>query len=510
MLLELHDIWRSFAGVPALRGASLEVGEGEAHALVGENGAGKSTMMKIISGSLRADSGELRWQGAPAQFASPRQAAARGIALAHQEPLLAPHLTVAQNLFLGHEPARLGGSLLDHNSLEAQARRLLEEHQLPLNPGRRAAHLTAAERQLLELGRALATGHSLLILDEPTSSLGEKETEIVLRTVSVLKQRGTAVIYISHRLEEIGRVAERVTILRDGCTVHSGELAALSTPEIIRHMAGRDVARWDRHSCLSDESKTQEGRQECLPHREPRAPGAEVLRAEKLARAGEFQDISLRLRAGEILGVAGLVGSGRTELCHALFGVAPAEAGTIYLNGQPKRIRSPQDALGAGMALLTEDRQRTGLLTGRPVRENVSVAALRAFSPGGLLRLGAERAAVAELAARLRIAARPEQRVETLSGGNQQKTLVARWMLTRARIFLFDEPTRGIDVRAKSEVFALMDELARGGAAVLMVSSEIPELLQVADRLLVMRRGRLVQELDPARTTREEVLHWAL
>lgn len=492
MLLELHDIWRSFAGVPALRGAGLQVREGEVHALVGENGAGKSTMMKIISGSLRPDTGTLRWQGAPAEFANPRQAAARGIALAHQEPLLAPHLTVAENLYLGHEPGRLGQLVLDHQALEARARRLLEQHHLPLDPARRAALLSAAERQMLELARALLTGQALLILDEPTSSLSDKETEIVLRAVGAVKQRGTAVIYISHRLEEIGRVAERVTILRDGRTVHSGELATLSTREIIRYMAGRDVTL-DRAV-------------------EKRAPGQEVLRAEKLGHTGQFQDISFTLRAGEILGMAGLVGSGRTELCHALFGITPAETGTIYLDGRATPVRSPQDALRWGMALLTEDRQRTGLLVGRPVRENISVAALPAFSPRGVLRLTAERAAVEELAGRLRIAARrgASQRVETLSGGNQQKTLVARWMLTRARIFLFDEPTRGIDVGAKSEVFALMAELARGGAAVLMVSSEIPELLQIADRLLVMRRGRLVQELDPARTTREEVLHWAL
>lgn len=490
MLLELQDISRSFVGVPALGGAHLEVREGEVHALVGENGAGKSTLMKIISGSLRPDSGTLRWRGQPVQFTTPRQAAARGIALAHQEPLLAPHLTVGENLFLGHEPGRAGGVLLDHKALESRARRLLEDYDLPLGAGRRAGHLTAAERQMLELARGVAHGDSLLILDEPTSSLSEREAEIVLRTVGVLKRRGTAVIYISHRLEEIGRLAERVTILRDGRTVHTAELAALTTAEIIRHMAGRDIA-------LSREGAR-------------RTPGEAVLRAEKLGRTGQFWDVSFTLRAGEILGMAGLVGAGRTELCQALFGIAPAETGAIYLDGRAVRIRSPLDARRAGMALLTEDRQRTGLLQGRPVRENVSVAALARFSPRGLLRLAAERDAVAGLTERLRIPARAERRVETLSGGNQQKALVARWMLTQARIFLFDEPTRGIDVGAKAEVFALMDQLARGGAGVLMVSSEIPELLQVSDRLLVMRRGHLAQELDPARTTREEVLHWAL
>lgn len=490
MLLELRDISRSFAGVPALRGATLEVREGEVHALVGENGAGKSTLMNIISGGLRPGGGELRWRGAAAHFASPRDAAARGIALAHQEPVLAPHLTVARNIFLGHEPGGRAPLTLDHRELENRARRLLGDYELPLDPARRAGALTAAGQQMLELARGLATARSLLILDEPTSSLSERETDIVLRTVGRLKQQGVAVIYISHRLEEVRRVADRVTILRDGRTVHCGDLAALSTAEIIRHMAGRDV------------TLTREG--------PPRQPGAEVLRAERLSRPGRFQDVSFTLRAGEILGVAGLVGAGRTELCHALFGIVPAESGMLHLDGRAARIRSPQDAMRAGMALLTEDRQRTGILQGRPVRENVTVAALRSFSPRGRLRLAAERASVAELSAQLRLAGRPEQRIETLSGGNQQKTLVARWMLTRTRIFLFDEPTRGIDVGAKAEVFALMDRLAREGAAVLMVSSEIPELLHMADRLLVMRRGRLVAELDPTRTTREEVLHWAL
>ncbi len=495
MLLELLNISRSFAGVPALRGAGLQVREGEVHALVGENGAGKSTMMKIISGSLRPDGGTMRWRGEPLRLATPRQAAARGIALAHQEPLLAPHLTVAENLFLGHEPGRAGGILLDRKALEARARRLLEDHHLPLEPARRAAHLSAAERQLLELARGLTTGHALLILDEPTASLSERETGLVMETIAALKQRGTAVIYISHRLEEVRRVAERITILRDGSSVHSGELAALTTAEIIRHMAGRPLA----------------GRDVALERASPGGPpGPELLRAEKLGRAGQFRDVSFALRAGEVLGLAGLVGAGRTELCHALFGIAPADSGAIYRDGRAVRIRSPQEARRAGMALLTEDRQRTGLLPGRAVRENITVAALGAFSPRGILRLAAERAAVAEIAGQLRVRARAEQRVETLSGGNQQKTLIARWMLTRARVFLFDEPTRGIDVGAKAEVFALLRELARGGAGVLMVSSEIPELLQVADRLLVMRRGELSQELDPAQATREEVLHWAL
>lgn len=489
-LLELQEVSRSFAGVPALRAATFDVRAAEVHAVVGENGAGKSTMMKIITGALRPDSGVMRWRGEPVAVAhaTPREAATRGIGLAHQEPVLAPHLTVAQNLFLGHEPMR--GLRLDHAALDTRARALFNEYGLPLDPVRRASELTAAERQLLELARGLVTGTALLILDEPTSSLSEKETELVMRAVATVAQRGTAVVYISHRLDEVRRVAQRATILRDGRTVHSGEVVELSTTQIIRHMAGREV--------MTERAVVR------------LRAGVELLRVEALGRRGAFRDVSFQVRAGEIVGVAGLVGAGRTELCEALFGIRPADSGAIYVRGRAVSIGSPQDARRAGLALLTEDRQRTGLLQGRPLSENITVAALASFSPRGLLRRAAERSAAARLVERLRIRGRPEQRVETLSGGNQQKALIARWMLTQARVLLFDEPTRGIDVGAKAEVFALMEELARQGAGVLMVSSEIPELLQVADRLLVMRRGALVTELGPSSATREEVLRWAL
>ena len=470
-LLEARGLTKSYAGVPALRGATLEVAAGEVHAVVGENGAGKTTLVKILSGSLRQDSGEVVWRGR-----GPRR-----IALAHQEPLLAPHLTVGENLLLGREPCR-AGFFLDHRAAEAEAARLLGEHRLRLEAGRPAARLSAAEKQALELGRALACDPELLVLDEPTSSLSEAETKEVLRTVSELRDRGKSIIYISHRLEEVRQVAARVTVLRDGETVHHGALADLSTAELVRHMAGRAVSTGTRFP--------------------DRTPGQELLRVE-----GE---VAFSLHAGEIVGMAGLVGAGRTELCQALFGIAPRGRLRIFVAGRERPIRSPRQAAAAGLAYLTEDRQHAGLLQRRPVRENMTLAALPRLSPLGLLPLARERRLVAEMIARLGIRGAAEQRVETLSGGNQQKTLLARWMLTQARVFLLDEPTRGIDVAAKAEVFALMDELARQGAALLMVSSEIPELLEVCDRLLVMRTGRIARQLDPATTTREEVLHWAL
>lgn len=470
-LLEATALDKSFAGVPALRGASLEVRAGEVHAVVGENGAGKTTLMRILSGGLRQDAGRVAWHGR-----EPRR-----IALAHQEPLLAPHLTVAENLFLGREPERLP-FVLDNREISRQARLFLAEHHLPLDAGASAARLHAAGKQALEFGRALLGDPELLILDEPTSSLSELESREVLGQVAQLRERGRTIIYISHRLEEIRRVATRITVLRDGRTVYRGSTGDLTTDELVCHMAGRTVSTGERFA--------------------KRAAGEERLRVE-----GE---VSFTVRAGEIVGMAGLVGAGRTELCQALFGLEPQPGLRIFVGGRERRIRSPQDAAAAGLAYLSEDRQRCGLLPRRPVSENITLAALPRLSPLGVLAAARERECVAAMIEKLGIRGRPGQSVETLSGGNQQKSLLARWMLTRARIFLLDEPTHGIDVGAKAEVFALLDELAREGAAVLLVSSEIPELLEVCDRLLVMRAGAIACELDPAATTREEVLHWAL
>ncbi len=474
LLLEAVALSKSFAGVPALRGASLTANVGEVHALVGENGAGKTTLVRILSGALRQDSGQVLWHGR-----EPRR-----IAVAHQEPMLAPHLTVAENLWLGREPQR-ARVLLDNRAAQAKARSFLAEHHFNLEADVPAGRLSAAQRQILELARALAGEPDLLILDEPTSSLSEAESQEVLRTVTRLRELGKSVIYISHRLEEIRQVALRVTVLRDGETVYSGDLAEVSTADLVRHMAGRAIALGARFP--------------------KRAPGEELFRVE-----GEA---TFALHAGEIVGLAGLVGAGRTELCLALFGLAPQEPASgrrVFMGGRQVCIRSPRQAAGAGLAYLTEDRQRSGLLRRRPVRENMTLAALPRLSPLGLLALHRERLLVQEKIEKLGIRGSAEQRMETLSGGNQQKALLARWMLTQARVFLLDEPTRGIDVAAKAEVFNLMDELSRQGAAVLMVSSEIPELLEVCDRLLVMRAGRIVRELDPATATREEVLHWAL
>ena len=488
MLVELKGIQKRFGGVAALRAGNLAVQAGEVHLLLGENGAGKSTMMKIVAGMLERDAGEMFFQGRAVHFRRPADAAAVGIAMVHQESQLAPHLTVAENLFLGREP-RLPFGWVRRRRMQEEAARLIRQHGFPLQADWRVERLSPAGKQLVEICRAIHHGSSLLIFDEPTSALSESETAEVFRIVRAMRERGMGVIYITHRLEELRAVGDRVTILRDGATVHSGELAGLSTERIIQHMVGREVT--------------------AIYQRQPLAAGRELLAVEGLSRAPLLKDISFTLRAGEIVGVAGLVGAGRTELCRALFGLDRIDSGRILVDGKQPVLDSPRAAVRAGIALIPEDRQRHGLAMGLPVASNMSLAGLDQFSRFGFLNHALESKAVNEFTLRLRIRVdSPKQLAGRLSGGNQQKVVIAKWLLRQARIFLFDEPTRGIDVGAKAEVFELMDQLARGGAAILMVSSELPELLQVADRILVMRQGRIRAEL-PGRATQEEIMRYA-
>jgi ribose transport system ATP-binding protein len=488
LLLDLSGIQKRFGGVAALHGANLSVAPAEVHLLLGENGAGKSTLMKIVAGMEHCDSGQILWQGRDAAFRSPAEAAAAGIAMVHQESLLAPHLSVAENIFLGREP-RLPLGWVSRRRMLEQASRLIEEHHFPLHAEWLVERLSPAAKQLVGICRAIQHGSSLLIFDEPTSSLSGAETGEVFRIVRTLRERGMGVIYITHRLEELRAIGDRVTILRDGATVHTGPLAQVCTDRIIQHMVGREMVS--------------------IYRREPLAPGPELLRVEELTRRGALQDVSFRLRAGEIVGLAGLIGAGRTETCRAIFGVDPIDAGTIVVQGRAVRIRSPREAVAAGIALVTEDRQRTGLALRLPVAHNITLANLREISRLGVLDGNAQSRVTADYIARLRIrCSSGRQAAGRLSGGNQQKVVVAKWLFRRGRVFLFDEPTRGIDVGAKAEVFQVMDELARSGAAILMVSSEIQELSQVADRILVMRQGRIAGEL-PGGATQEDIMRYA-
>ncbi|MGI8740964.1 MAG: sugar ABC transporter ATP-binding protein [Bryobacteraceae bacterium] len=488
MLLQLKAIQKRFGGVAALRSGNLEVNAGEVHLLMGENGAGKSTLMKIVAGMQDYDGGEMLWRAKPACFRNPSEAAANGIAMVHQESLLAPHLSVAENIFLGRGE-RLPLGWVNRSKAIQQAARLIEEHHFPLQAHWRVDKLSPAGKQLVEICRAIQQGSSLLIFDEPTSSLSESETEEVFRIVRTLRERQMGVIYITHRLEELRAIGDRITILRDGETVHAGPLGGLSTEDIIRHMVGREVT--------------------AIYQREPLPPGQEILRVEKLTRQPLLGDIGFTLRAGEIVGMAGLIGAGRTELCRVLFGIDRMDSGNMWIGGRPVHIHSPRDAVRAGIALIPEDRQRTGLATGLSLGYNLTLASLPQVSNLGFLRLGSEKQLAAEYMRKLRIKAdSPKQRAGRLSGGNQQKVVIAKWLVHGAKVFLFDEPTRGIDVGAKVEVFEVMDSLARAGAAILMVSSEMAELIQVADRILVMRQGRITGEL-PGRTTQEQIMRYA-
>ncbi len=489
MLLELKNIQKRFGGVTALRNGNLTIHEGEVHLLMGENGAGKSTLMKIVAGITQADGGDILWRGQKVAFQNPAEASANGIAMVHQECLLAPHLSVAENIFLGREPRHAGG-YVNRREMEQRAARLIEEHHFPLQAGWQVQKLSPAQKQLVEICRAILHGSSLLIFDEPTSSLSESETKEVFGIVRTLRARQMGVIYITHRLDELRSVGDRVTVLRDGETVHTCPLGDLTTDQLIKYMVGREV--------------TSIYQRDSLP------PGEELLRVHNLYRGNALRDISLYLRAGEIVGIGGLVGAGRTELCRAIFGLDPIERGKIFVAGKELKIRSPREAVAAGIALIPEDRQKSGLATGLPISENVTLASLGAISTFGFLNLAAGKQVTNTFIGRLRIkCSSGAQLAGRLSGGNQQKVVIAKWLARGAKIFLFDEPTRGIDVGAKVEVFDVMNELAKSGAAILMVSSELPELLQVADRILVMRQGKISGELPGRNTTQEEIMRLA-
>ena len=480
MLLELSSIRKSFGGVRALRDGNLSVAPGQVHALVGENGAGKSTLMKIVAGMLRRDGGDMLWKGRVVDFARPAEAHVLGIHMVHQESLLAPHLTVSENVFLGRETRR--GALLDRVGMERASARILESHHFPLQANWTVEKLSPAQKQIVEICRALHGEPSMLIFDEPTSSLSDTEAAEVFRTVRELRDRGIGIVYITHRLGELDEIADDVTVLRDGETVHSCPADEVSTREIVHHMVGRDVA--------------------AIYDRDKLAPGEVRLKV-------DVPGVALEVRAGEIVGIAGLMGAGRTEVCETIFGITPAKEGSIAVNGVERNIQSPHGAVEVGIALVTEDRQRTGLAIKLPVRTNVTLANMEAVCTGGVVQAGKERRVAEDYQTRLRMQVdNVEQSAWQLSGGNQQKVVIAKWLFRDTDIVLFDEPTRGIDVGAKAEVFALMDEMAREGKAIVMVSSELPELLQVADRILVMREGSVVAEL-PRETTQQEIMHHA-
>jgi ABC-type sugar transport system ATPase subunit len=489
--LQMHAIQKSFSGNVVLADANLEVRAGEVLALVGENGAGKSTLMKILAGVHHPDSGEIRIEGNAVRFDRPADALRCGIAMIYQELSLAPHLTVAENILLGSEPLRVPRlKIINWPELNRRAAALLSENGFEIDPRARVEQLSAANRQLVEITRATSEARRVIVMDEPTSSLTAPEVRELFRLIQRLKSRGMAIVYISHRLEEFEHIADRLTILRDGRVVFAGKWGELTTDEIISHMAGREL-------------------KEIFPRRGA-GSGAIRLRVQGLSRKGKFSDISFAVRAGEVVGLAGLAGSGRTEVIETIFGIERPDSGEIHLNETRFAAMRPGVAVKNRLGLLTEDRKRTGLGLNLSLTHNLTLANVRALVRRGLLDRRRELNTAREYIDKLGIRPpQPKRTVALLSGGNQQKVLLGRWLFAASEVFLLDEPTRGVDVAARAEIYQVINQLVAGGAAVLMVSSDLPELLGMSDRILVMRRGRLAAELLAKSTTQEEVLKYA-
>ena len=495
-VLEMTGIRKAFPGVVALDGVNLTLHAGEVHMLLGENGAGKSTLMKILSGAYRKDSGEIRISGQAVEIQSPRDALARGIRVIYQELNLVPQLSVAENIFLGDAPTRAG--FIDWRALAEKTTRLLAELGLNLDARTPLYRLSLAQRQLVEIAKALrgtsgsrfpdpgSRQASILVMDEPTSALTSREVDQLVTLIATLVQRGVAVVYITHRLDEVYRIGQRVTVLRDGRHVATSLLSDVTVDGLVRLMANRDLT-------------------EHFPKRRVE-PGAELLRVEGLGRKGVLHDISFSVRAGEVVGIGGLLGAGRSELARVLAGVDRVHTGRIICRNAEMTFRAPADAIRKGIGLLPEDRKAEGLVAGLTVARNIALPHGRKLARGGFLPGGSETALAEPVVKDLRVKATPFQEVRLLSGGNQQKVVLGKWLAGDARIFIFDEPTRGVDVGAKVEIYHLMNKLTAEGAGIIMISSELPELLGMSDRILVMRGGRITAAFDTPTTTQEQIL----
>jgi ribose transport system ATP-binding protein len=500
VVLRAQGIEKSFGGVRALRGAHFELRRGEVHALLGENGAGKSTMINVLSGVITDYAGRVEIGGEPVSFKGPADAQAAGVATIHQELDLALDMSIAENLFLGREPRTGFLRLLDRRRLMRDARVALSEAGVELDPGRTVRSLRVGERQLVEIVKALSLEARILIMDEPTAALADAEVENLFSVVRDLRERGVSIVYISHRLEELEEIADRATVMRNGETVGTVDMAKTSRGELIRMMVGQPIAALfpDSSGCKGGELLSIEGL--TVRPKNPR-PGR-----------SDPKGVSLKVDRGEIVGLAGLMGSGRTELLETLFGLGEPGVveGEIYLEGRRHEPTTPRGAIAAGIGFVPEDRKDLGLVLGQSVGSNATLSALRSFASGGILNGARERQAVDKTISELGIkAAGRSVAVETLSGGNQQKVLFGKQLLTRPRLLLLDEPTRGVDVGAKAEIYALLSDLAGDGMGILMASSELPELLGMCDRIVVLRFGRVVAELDAQDASQEAILEAA-
>jgi putative xylitol transport system ATP-binding protein len=491
VVLQAEGVCKSFAGVPALRDGRLTLRRGTVHALCGGNGAGKSTLLNILMGLLRRDSGRIVCKGREVDFEGPADALAAGIAIITQELSPVPEMTVAENLFLGREPRR-AGCIVDYRRLNAMATELLERLRFRIEPTRRMRTLSLAQTQLVEIAKAISYRSDILIMDEPTSAIGGTETEMLFEAIRNLTAVGTGIIYVTHRLSEVFEIADEYTVLRDGSFVGTGRVADIDLTQLV-------------HLILGAETRSE---QEYKTH--PAPQGAPLLRVKGFSKRGQFEDISLDLRLGEVLGIYGLMGSGRSEFLNALYGIEPPDSGSVELDGVPIHIRRPADALAHGFALITEDRKRTGLVLTSSVRENVSLSSLARLATGPFIRRAEERSAVGRMIDLFHIkASSQEALVRSMSGGNQQKVVLGRCLSTEPRILLCDEPTRGIDIGAKREIYAFLSRFVAQGAAVIMVSSEVPEVVGMSDRIVVFRRGHISGVLDGHDATQSTLLHLA-
>jgi len=489
-ILYLENITKKYPGVVALDNVFFELLKGEVHVLLGENGAGKSTLVKILSGAIKKTNGQINLFGKQVEIRNPKHAQQLGIGIIYQELNLIPHLTVAENIFLGREFTTSTG-IINNQKAVLESKKILDELKVNISSQCLISELGIAQQQMVEIAKALSLNSKVLIMDEPTSALTENETEELFRTITTLKKQGVAIIYISHRLEELFEIGDRVTILRDGKSVATELISETTTEELIKMMVNRE---------LNDH----------FPRRKSKV-GEEILSVTNITKSNILNDISFKLFSGEIIGLYGLLGSGRTELARVIFGADKMEKGQIRVNGVGKKISTPMEAIQNGIGLLTEDRKSQGLVLQLPMMDNISLASLKHLSDFGMVNRKREEELSSKYMSELNIKATDiKQTTKNLSGGNQQKVVLAKWLSSNTKIFLFDEPTRGIDVGSKVEIYELMNKLTDEGCGIIMISSDLPEILGMSDRILVMYQGRITAEFSREEANQEKIVHSAL
>ncbi|MEC0202886.1 sugar ABC transporter ATP-binding protein [Paenibacillus lautus] len=492
VLIQMEGITKEFPGVLALNNCRFELLRGEVHALMGENGAGKSTMMKILTGVYQKDAGTITYKGQPVELTNPKAAQDAGISMIHQELNLAPDLTVAQNIFIGREPRRKLRLFLDDQALNRQVKELFERMGLDMDPSIKVSELTVAKQQMVEIAKALSYSADVLVMDEPTAALSETEIEDLFRIIRQLREGGVGIVYISHRMDEIKRITDRITVMRDGQYIDTVSTAEVTTQDIISKMVGRQIYETSKPERSAGERET-------------------VLEVKGLNQGRTLKDINFTLKKGEILGIAGLVGAGRTELARAIFGADRIQSGEIHVHGRKITIKGPHDAVRQGIGYLSEDRKRYGCVVDLDVKSNVAIASYGNFVlPGGWMSTARIRKQAEDMVERLKVKTpHVDQELKYLSGGNQQKVVIGKWLTRDCDILIFDEPTRGIDVGAKSEIYRLLNDLTAQGKSIIMISSELPEILRMSHRVLVMCEGRITGELDQEEATQESIMHLA-